>query len=75
MSDQELSIASIKGAEEVLSTLQEEFSEWLEEANNEGQREALENVVAHVTNLQREYLRRRHEAEVPKLTQMSGNEQ
>jgi hypothetical protein len=64
MSELERAIENAKGSLEVLDTLREEFSEWLGEVNEEGQREALENVIGHLESMSREYMRRRHEAEL-----------
>jgi hypothetical protein len=63
MSELERAIASAKGALEVVSTLKGEFSEWRDEANNEGEREALDNVIGHIEEMGREYDRRLQEAE------------
>jgi hypothetical protein len=58
MSNGKKSIESLRGSIEVLETLREEFSEWLEEANDEAQKEMLTNVVGHVEAMLHEYLRR-----------------
>ena len=63
MSDFERAIENAKGAVEVLDNLREEFSEWLGEANDESQKEALENVIGHLESMSREYAKRRQEAE------------
>ena len=63
MSEFQHAIASAKGGLEVINTLREEFSEWRDEANNEGEKEALENVLGHIEELGREYDRRLQEAE------------
>jgi hypothetical protein len=62
MSEAERSLENAKGSLEVLETLREEFSEWLGEANDESQKEMLENVLGHVEALSREYEKRREEA-------------
>jgi chromosome segregation ATPase len=63
MSELERAIESSKGSLEVIDTLREEFSEWLDEANDEGQKEALANVIGHLESLGREYKKRLQEAE------------
>ena len=63
MSELERSLENVKGAAEVLDTLREEFSQWLEEANEEGQREAYENALGHVDAMVREYAARRRDVE------------
>ncbi|MGA2636925.1 hypothetical protein [Methylocella sp.] len=63
LSELERAVASAKGSLEVISTLREEFSEWRDEANNEGEKEALDNVVGHIEELGREYEGRLQEAE------------
>jgi hypothetical protein len=63
LSELERAIASAKGSLEVISTLKEEFSEWRDEANNEGEKEALDNVIGHIEELGREYDMRLQEAE------------
>ena len=51
------------GALDVLFTLREEFATWVEEANDESSKEALENVQRRVSDLEVEFQRRRDEAE------------
>ena len=51
----------LAGAVDILATLREEFAEWLEEAQDESEREALENVLGHIESLQTEYTQRRDE--------------
>ena len=62
MSELERAIESAKGSLEVIDTLREEFS-GLDEANDEGQKEALANVIGHLESLGREYKKRLQEAE------------
>jgi hypothetical protein len=52
----------LQGALDVLFTLKEEFAQWLEEAQDGSKREALDNVLAHVESMEREYRRRYAEA-------------
>lgn len=63
MSDVARAIENAKGAEEVLNLLREEFAQWLGEANEEGQKEMLENVLGHLESMSREYAKRRQEVE------------
>ena len=48
----------IKGALDVLFTLKEEFAQWVEEAQDSSKHEALDNVLTHVENMEREYRQR-----------------
>jgi hypothetical protein len=63
LSELERAIANAKGGLEVINTLKEEFGEWRDEANNEGEKEALDNVIGHIEELGREYDTRLQEAE------------
>ncbi|WP_336491644.1 hypothetical protein [Methylobacterium nigriterrae] len=63
MSKPERTLENLKGGAEILDTLREEFAQWLGEANEEGQREAYENVLGHVDAMVREYAQRLQEAE------------
>lgn len=49
------------GAVDILFLLREEIAQWLEEAQDESKREALENVVGHLQALEDEYKHRRNE--------------
>ena len=51
------------GGLDVLFTLREEFATWVEEANDESSKEALENVLRHVAGMEGEFQRRREQAE------------
>ena len=51
------------GALNVLFTLREESAQWLDEAQNEATREALDNVLGHVVAMEFEYKRRGEELE------------
>ncbi len=51
----------LDGAIEVLWSLREEFAQWAEEAQDDSKQEALENVLAHVDAVNRQYVRRREE--------------
>ncbi|MDX1486895.1 MAG: hypothetical protein R3268_01745 [Acidiferrobacterales bacterium] len=50
------------GATAVLTTLREEFEQWVEEAQDDSKREALENVLGHVESMESQYAHRRDEA-------------
>ncbi len=54
-------LEQLKGALDVLFTLREEFSQWVEEAQDASKREALDNVLDHVQAIEQEY-RRRYDA-------------
>lgn len=56
-------LQQILGALDVLFTLREEFATWVEEANDESSKEALENVQRRVGDMEAEFHRRREEAE------------
>jgi phage terminase small subunit len=53
----------LAGAADVLTTLREEFEQWVEEAQDESKQEALENVLGHVENMETQYKKRRDEAQ------------
>lgn len=55
-------LQQLKGALAVLFELREEFAQWAEEAQDDSKHEALDNVLAHVENIEAEYRRRYHEA-------------
>jgi hypothetical protein len=60
----ERDLLELKGAMELLFTLREEFAQWLEEAQDDSKREALENVLGHIETLESEH--RTREAELEK---------
>lgn len=47
------------GAVDILFLLREKMEQWLEEAQDESKREALENVVGHLQAMEDEYRQRR----------------
>ena len=51
-------VQQLKGGLDILFTLKEEFAQWAEEAQDASKKEALENVLAHVENMEGEYRRR-----------------
>ena len=60
-SAQEQNLQQLIGAVDILNILREEFEQWLEEAQDDSKREALENVLGHVRAVQQDYARRRDE--------------
>lgn len=61
ISEVERELHEINGRLDLLFTLREEFAQWLEEAQDNSKREALENVLGHIEALESEY-RTRQEA-------------
>lgn len=59
--EQERELHEVNGCLDLLFTLREDFAQWLEEAQDDSKREALENVLAHIEALQREYRARQEE--------------
>ena len=55
------------GALDILTLLREEMEQWLEEAQDQSERETLENVVGHLATMEVEYRRRRRIVEGDKL--------
>jgi hypothetical protein len=51
----------LKGALDLLFDLREEFAQWVGEARDGSEREALENVLGHMEALESEYHRRQEE--------------
>ena len=51
-------VQQLEGGLDILFTLKEEFAQWVEEAQDASKKEALENVLAHVENMEGEYRRR-----------------
>ena len=60
-SELERQLNELKGARDLLFELREDFAQWVEEAQDESKREALENVLGHIEALESEY---RHRQEV-----------
>ena len=54
-------LLKVEGALDLIFELREEFAQWLEEAQDDSKQEALENVLAHVEAVEREYKQRREE--------------
>ena len=52
------SLQQLRGALDVLFELKEEFAQWVEEAQDGSKHEALDNVLNHVENMEREYHKR-----------------
>ena len=61
VSELERQLNELTGALDLLFELREEFAQWVEEAQDESKREALENVLGHIEALESEY---RHRQEV-----------
>ena len=57
--DAQRELNEITGALDVLFTLREEFTTWLEEAQSEERKEELDNVFRHVAAMEAEFQRRR----------------
>ena len=55
LSQLERELHEAKGGLEVLDTLREEIEQWLEEAHDESEKEALENVLGHIEVMETEY--------------------
>ena len=60
-SELERQLIELKGARDLLFELREDFAQWVEEAQDDSKREALENVLGHIEALESEY---RHRQEV-----------
>jgi tRNA 2-selenouridine synthase SelU len=60
-SGEEQDLQQLTGAVDVLDILREEFEQWLEEAQDDSKREALENVLGHVEAVEEDYVHRRNE--------------
>ena len=61
LSELERQLSELKGARDLLFELREDFAQWVEEAQDDSKREALENVLGHIEALEIEY---RHRQEV-----------
>ena len=61
LSELERQLIELKGARDLLFELREDFAQWVEEAQDDSKREALENVLGHIEALEIEY---RHRQEV-----------
>jgi len=55
ISQLERELHEVKGGLDLLDTLHEEIEQWLEEASNESEKEALENVLGHIESMETEY--------------------
>jgi F0F1-type ATP synthase membrane subunit b/b' len=51
----------VKGGLDLIDDLREELTQWVDEAEDDSKREALENVLGHIENIEREYKRRQEE--------------
>jgi hypothetical protein len=61
VSELERQLNELKGALDLLFDLREEFAQWVGEARDGSEREALENVLGHMEALESEYRRRQEE--------------
>jgi|MudIll2142460700_1097286.scaffolds.fasta_scaffold467978_1 DNA-binding transcriptional regulator GbsR (MarR family) len=61
LSELQRQLSELKGARDLLFELREDFAQWVEEAQDDSKREALENVLGHVEALESEYRHRQEE--------------
>ncbi len=54
-SQPENDLLEVKGGLDILSTLREEFEQWVDEAQDKSKNEALTNVLAHIEVLEGQY--------------------
>ena len=59
ISELERELQEVKGGLDVLDTLREEIEQWLEEAQDDSKKEALENVLGHIEVMETEFCTRR----------------
>ena len=55
ISQLEAELHEVKGGLDLLDTLREEMEQWLEEAQDDSKKEALENVLGHIEVMETEY--------------------
>jgi len=55
ISQLERELHEVMGGLDLLDTLREEIAQWLEEAQDESKKEALENVLGHLEVMETEY--------------------
>jgi F0F1-type ATP synthase membrane subunit b/b' len=67
LSEAERQLSEVKGALDLIFDLREEFAQWVEEAEDDSKKEALENALGHIESMEREFKRRQEE-----LTGQSG---
>jgi hypothetical protein len=60
-SELERQLSEVKGRLDLLFELREEFSQWVEEAQDDSKHEALDNVLGHIVSLESEYRTRLEE--------------
>lgn len=58
LSELERQLNELKGARDLLFELREDFAQWVEEAQDDSKREALDNVLGHIEALESEYRHR-----------------
>ena len=61
LSELERQLNELKGARDLLFELREDFTQWVEEAQDDSKREALENVLGHIEALDIEYRHRQED--------------
>jgi DNA-binding transcriptional regulator GbsR (MarR family) len=61
LSELERQLNELKGARDLLFELREDFAQWVEEAQDDSKREALDNVLGHIEALESEYRHRQEE--------------
>jgi hypothetical protein len=60
-SELERQLSEVKGRLDLLFELREEFSQWVEEAQDDSKHEALDNVLGHIESLESEFRTRLEE--------------
>lgn len=55
ISQLEAELHEVTGGLDLLDTLREEMEQWLEEAQDDSKKEALENVLGHIQVMETEY--------------------
>jgi len=63
LSELQRQLSELKGARDLLFELREDFAQWVEEAQDDSKREALDNVLGHIEALESEYRHRQEELE------------
>ena len=59
--DLQRELNEVKGGLDLIDDLREEIAQWVDEAEDDSKREALENVLGHIENIETEYKRRQDE--------------
>ena len=61
ISQLERELHEVMGGLDLLEALREEIAQWLEEAQDDSKREALENVLGHIEVMETEFCTRRED--------------